>query len=506
MTMASACALPIDRLLTRPPAEAIALVGVEGRFSYGDLDAMATALAAQFHAIGLVPGNRVASWVGKTLVSAILPFACARAGLIHVPVNPLLKPAQVAHIVADSGAALLLLPDSRISSIQGRIDVRLLAIGKDWESLFKVGASLVPVSVAADDLAALLYTSGSTGRPKGVMVSHRNLWLGAQAVASYLGLRVDDHVLAVLPFSFDYGLNQMLSMFYAGGTVILHDYLLAKGVLRAAVEHEINVLAGVPPLWNQLADAAWPDEARQRMRVVTNSGGAMPVALNRRLRALFPNADLHLMYGLTEAFRSTSLDPRLAAQRPESVGRAIPHAEVLVVRGDGTAAADGEPGELVHCGPLVAHGYWRDAERTAARFRPAPSWSSRGGTAVWSGDIVVRDGDGLLSFVGRADEMIKTAGYRVSPSEIEEAALASGAVGECAAFAIADDALGQAIALVATKSPTTSAEDAEGLLQRYLRSELPNFMQPRIILWRGALPRNPNGKLDRAAMKAELVK
>src|SRR3546814_530101 len=143
---------------------------------------------------------------------------------------------------------------------------------------------------------------------------------------------------------------------------------------------------------------------------MTNSGGAMPPALSRKLRALCPQARLYLMYGLTEAFRSTYLDPALVEARPESVGTAIPHAEVLVVRPDGSLADAGEPGEIVHCGPLVAQGYWQDAERTALRFRPAPSASHYGGIAVWSGDYGVQGADGLITFAGPADEMIKTAG------------------------------------------------------------------------------------------------
>ncbi len=329
--------------------------------------------------------------------------------------------------------------------------------------------------------------------------------LEPSSVARYLELRNDDKVLALLPFSFDYGLNQMLSMFRAGGTVVLHDFLLANWTMKALDEHSITVLAGVPPLWLQLLDVDWPDSVRQRMRVMTNSGGAMPRSLSKKLRSLCPQARVYLMYGLTEAFRSTSLDPDLVDTRPDSVGTAIPHAEVLVVRPDGSLTDAGETGELVHCGPLVAGGYWQDPERTHQRFRPAPAASRYGGTAVWSGDYAIRGANGLITFAGRADEMIKTAGYRVSPTEIEEAALASGAVAESAAFGVANGRLGQAIVLVARPTPGLSETDAEQRLLGALREQLPNFMQPVRIAWRDQLPRNPNGKLDRALLKSELV-
>jgi acyl-CoA synthetase (AMP-forming)/AMP-acid ligase II len=349
-------------------------------------------------------------------------------------------------------------------------------------------------------LAALFYTSGSTGRPKGVMLTHANLWLGAVSVAHYLGLRTDERALCVLPLAFDYGQNQLLSTWAAGGCAIGFDYLLPRDVVRAVGRHGVTVLAGVPPLWLQLAEQEW-GEFGTSLRTLTNSGGHMPEPLVRRLRALFPQAKLHLMYGLTEAFRSSSLDPALVDAHPDSVGTAIPFAELLVVRPDGVEAAPGEEGELVHAGPLVAQGYWNDPLRTAERFKPAPAFSRAGGTAVWSGDTVVKGKDGLLRFRGRDDAMIKVSGNRISPTEIEEAALASGAVSDAAAFGVPDNRLGQAIVLVAVGK----AAGAEGRLLSYFRRELPAHMHPRDILWKDKLPVGPNGKLDRAALKLELA-
>jgi acyl-CoA synthetase (AMP-forming)/AMP-acid ligase II len=221
------------------------------------------------------------------------------------------------------------------------------------------------------------------------------------------------------------------------------------------------------------------------------------------LRALFPHARLFAMYGLTEAFRSTFLDPALIDSHPTSMGMAIPHAEILVIGDDGEVTADGEEGELVHCGPLVAQGYWQDSARTAERFKPAPAASHYGGMAVWSGDRVKRDSDGLLYFVGRRDAMIKSAGNRISPQEIEEAALASGLVAEAVALGIPDERLGQAVHLVVRASPGTA--NAEDELPRYLMRELPNFMQPKQIHWRGAMPIGPNGKIDRTGLQQDLA-
>ena len=273
--------------------------------------------------------------------------------------------------------------------------------------------------------------------------------------------------------------------------------------MKAIEKHGVTTLAAVPPLWVQLVELDWPAETAARLRRLTNSGGALTPDLVRRLRGLFPQARLFAMYGLTEAFRSTFLDPALIDSHPTSMGKAIPHAEILVIGDDGAVTADGEEGELVHCGPLVAQGYWQDAERTAERFRPAPAGSRYGGAAVWSGDRVRRDADGLLYFAGRRDAMIKSAGNRISPQEIEEAALATGLVAEAVALGIPDERLGQAVHLVVRAAPGSS--DAEQELPRILLKELPNFMQPRVIHWREAMPISPNGKLDRSGLYQELT-
>jgi acyl-CoA synthetase (AMP-forming)/AMP-acid ligase II len=277
---------------------------------------------------------------------------------------------------------------------------------------------------------------------------------------------------------------------------------MPRDVVKAVDRHAVTTLAAVPPLWVQVCELDWPPEVAANLRRLTNSGGALTVDLVRRMRTLFPKARLFAMYGLTEAFRSTYLDPALIDRHPTSMGRAIPHAEVLVVNDAGEIAADDEEGELVHCGPLVAQGYWQDAERTAERYRPAPAGSRYGGMAVWSGDRVRRDRGGLLHFVGRRDAMIKSAGNRISPQEVEEAALATGLVVEAVALGVADARLGQAVHLVVRAAP--GILEAEEELPRKLMQELPNFMQPKVIHWRASMPIGPNGKIDRTGLAAEV--
>ncbi|KLI64008.1 acyl-CoA ligase (AMP-forming), exosortase A system-associated [Aurantiacibacter marinus] len=442
-------------------------------------------------------GARVATWAAKGELTCLMPLAAARAGLVHVPVNPLLKHAQVRHILQDCSASLLVANSGRLGSVeQGDLPAACKVVEeKELCAVLDGFHGVMGISSAdPEDLCAILYTSGSTGRPKGVMLSHANLWLGAVSVAHYLGLRSDDVTLAVLPLSFDYGQNQLLSTWFAGGRVAPLDYLTPRDVIKACARHGVTTLAAVPPLWVQLTEQEWTAEAVAPMRRMTNSGGALTTDLVRDLRRIFPAARLFPMYGLTEAFRSTYLDPDLVDSHPTSMGTAIPFAEILVVDDKGQVANEGE---LVHCGPLVAEGYWQDPERTAVRFKPAPVASRYGGTAVWSGDTVRREEDGLLYFVGRDDAMIKSAGNRISPQEIEDVALATGLADEAVAFGIADDRLGHAIHLVMRGS---GDEDA---MRKALRSELPNFMQPAIIRRVDVMPLNANGKIDRARLKEE---
>ncbi|PAX09662.1 acyl-CoA ligase (AMP-forming), exosortase A system-associated [Sphingomonas lenta] len=522
---------PIDHVHLRGRAEDVALVDRAGAWTFAELEAAVSAAAGWLSAQGLAAGDRVATWLPKTRLACVMPLAAARAGLVHVPVNPQLRRGQVGHILHDSGTRLLVTQEARAGTLEagdvpggcgvvvdgdvpltpaGLVSassvgptspaVRPLDDGPRNKSGVTEGGAMGPSSADPGGLAAILYTSGSTGRPKGVMLSHANLWLGAVSVAHYLRLAPEDRVLGVLPLSFDYGQNQLFSTWYAGASVAPLDYLVPKDVVRGVERVGATTLAGVPPLWVQMLEAEWPAAVAGQLRRLTNSGGALTPRLVRRLRERFPRADIYAMYGLTEAFRSTYLDPELIDDHPDAIGRAIPFAEVMAVRPDGARAEPGEPGELVHAGPLVAQGYWRDPARTAERFRPAPAWSRYGGTAVWSGDTVVEGAGGLFRFVGRDDEMIKSAGNRVSPAEVEEAVLAGGEAREAVAVGVPDERLGQAVVVV-----LAGDEAGEAALRERLRRELPAWMQPVRYEWRAELPRNANGKLDRAGVREAVL-
>ncbi|WP_296951550.1 acyl-CoA ligase (AMP-forming), exosortase A system-associated [uncultured Massilia sp.] len=500
----------------RAPA-APALVHGTTRLDYATLAGTVRQAAHALLGAGLARGERVAVYLEKRVENVAALFGAALAGGVFVPVNPLLKPEQVAHILADCDVRILVTSGERLAQLAPQLarcpglrtvfvtgatppDAATGMALHAWDEALAGAAPRAPHRRIDTDVAAILYTSGSTGKPKGVVLSHRNMVAGARSVADYLALVPDDRLLAVLPLSFDYGLSQLTCAFLAGASAVLLNHLFARDVVDAVAAHGITGLGAVPPLWNQLSRLAWPDGCT--LRYITNSGGAMPGATLAALRRALPRAQVFLMYGLTEAFRSTYLPPDEIDRRPGSMGRAIPNAEVMVVRPDGTPCAPDEPGELVHRGALVALGYWNDPAKTAERFRPAPGQDPGlplVEMAVWSGDTVRRDADGYLYYIGRADDLIKVSGYRVSPTELEDAVYALGSVDEAVAFGVPHPELGQAIVLLAASSAADAPDAAT--LRRACQQRLPGWMVPAHVEVRaGAFPRNPNGKIDRKTL------
>ena len=509
---------------------AAALFDGRATLDYGTLAVQVQACAAGLRALGLPRTGRVGIYLEKRLETVVASFAAPAAGGVMVPMNPLLKPEQVAYIARDCNVQVLVTSPERLALLAPVLShcpdlthVVLTSAAAEPPALppgigLHTWAQLLdsPVRpghrVIDTDLCAILYTSGSTGRPKGVVLSHRNMVAGAKSVASYLENGPHDTLLAALPLSFDAGFSQLTTAFHAGARVVLLNYLLPRDVLKTMAREKVTGLTAVPPLYIQLSALDWPDEVRTHLRYFANTGGRMPRETLDALRARVPQAKPFLMYGLTEAFRSTYLPPEEVDRRPDSIGKAIPNAEVLVLREDGSECAPDEPGELVHRGALVGQGYWNDAEKTAERYKPLPVGA--GGReagltlpeiAVFSGDTVRRDAEGFLYFIGRRDEMMKTSGYRVSPTEVEELLYATRLVGECVAFGVDHAVLGQAIQVVATPPAGSEALDVPALLAECKR-QMPAYMVPAgITPAAGPLPRNPNGKIDRKLLSTQWV-
>lgn len=493
--------------LPRLDAGREAIIDGDRVWTHHDLQRHVEALAAAITAAGAVRGDRVAILLPKSLEECAAIFAASRADAVFVPINPALKAAQIRHILIDSGARVLVTGRGQLATLgEALADIDNLAVVLADEP--PPPAPALPALPAArnigQDLAAILYTSGSTGAPKGVMLSHANLLAGCRIVRTYLAITPDERILSVLPFSFDYGLNQLLTAVEQGAVLVLCTFRIGDQIVSQLARHRITGLAGVPTLWAILTKAA-PSLAKTplpHLRYITNSGGAVPEATVRRLRAILPETDIFLMSGLTEAFRSTYLPPDEVDHRPTSIGRAIPECEVFAVNAEGARTKPGEPGILVHRGPTVSLGYWRRPEETAKVLRPNPLRPAveGGETVCWSGDLVTEDADGYLYFVGRQDAMIKSAGYRISPTEVEDALMLSGAFQQVAAIGVPDAWLGQKLHAVAVVQ--REEIDLASVLKQ-VSETLPAHMVPSAIEVVAELPVTPNGKIDYKRLVAE---
>lgn len=491
--------------------------------TFAEVRAATLRLAAGLSRLGIARGDRIAVHLPNRPEAVELAFAASRIGAVSMPLNPGLRARQLAHVLKDSGARMLItsgavapqlvgatkLPaleflvvaDALPEELQGGA-LRGLRL-QDLHAQATVPAAANTAASNPQDLAALFYTSGSTGLPKGVMLSHANLTSGAAAVSQYLGNEPADRILVALPWSFDYGFNQITTAFAIGACAVLTNYASAAALINEIHEERITALAGVPTMWMQLAAARWRATPPAALRYITNSGGALHAATIRALQTLLPATRIFCMYGLTEAFRSTYLDPAELPRRIGSIGKAVPGQQALVLDEAGNECAVGVVGELVHRGSFVAQGYWNDAALTQRRFRPWPPGSGLSGEemAVWSGDLARRDADGFLWFVGRGDDQIKISGVRVSPTEIEQVAAEVPGVESCVVVGVADELLGQRIVLYVTAAPS-SPEDLTDRIREHCRRQLPNYAAISAVVFEPDLPLTATGKPDRAVLAA----
>jgi amino acid adenylation domain-containing protein len=477
---------------------ATALVERSGQTDYASFLSRASRFAAALQKHGLRPGDRVAIFLDRGADAAAAFFGVLAAGGIVTIINETLRPLQIEHILQLSGATHLLTAPAVLQRLPRKLATTATI---QTTSDLPDHADLRPAQRIGSDAAQLIFTSGSTGLPKGVTVSHANLWAGTHAVTGYLGIRRADRIASLLPFSFDYGLNQLFCAVARGAALVFERSPLARDIATSLRDQRVSVLAAVPPLWLQLlSTTAFTDEALPDLRIMTNTGGRIPTAAVRRLRAAHPHADLFLMYGLTEAFRATYLPPHEVDHRPDSIGRAIPGSEIYVLRDDLSECAPGEEGELVQRGPTVTLGYWNDPQATARVFRSnpiRPVGVPDAERVVFSGDVVKRDDDGFLYFVGRRDQMMKTMGFRVSPDEITNVLYASGQVADALVTTLEDEARGSLLIAAIVLHP-------EGSLDRtreFARTELPRYMQPAEIVTLSELPRTSSGKHDPGALR-----
>lgn len=499
-------------LEARASAEPDRLLLADGavRLSYAEVQRRALAIGGYLRSVGVKKGERVAVLTSKAYEQPLAQLGVLAAEAVIVPISDLLRVAQVEHIVRDCGVRAAIVDHDKVKRLGPDVaDFQLLLAGKGQstaqpsiESITGAGFSEFAPHVIGSDNAAIIYSSGSTGLPKGILLTHRNLWDGARIVSQYLGLQADDRLAQIMSFNFDYGMNQLFSAIHVGAELHLHSFQFPKDVFEFLRANEITTLALMPIFLNRLFDLRFykPSFAHgiHALRRITTSGGRVPLPTLQAMRSAFPETDIYLMFGLTEAFRSTFLDPDQVDIRPESIGKAIPDVEIMVLDEQGEECPPDQPGELVHRGGVIASGYWNAPEKTAQRFRPWTDASGNTETVVYSGDLVRRDAEGYLYFIGRRDNMIKTSGHRVSPEEIEQVAETLPGVGAAIVFSRPHDVLGEEIIMVCTPNESGAIDEIE--LRAAMRERLAAYMVPPVIIVADRLSVTPGneGKLDRA--------
>ena len=495
----------------------ICLVHKSRSFSFCDLNEKTNQLAHLLMKHGIHKGDRVGIHLEKSIEEVMATFAITKAGGVFVNLNQALKIKQISHILNDCSVKCIITSDKLIGNfapdqLPDSLD-RLVVFGK--KPAFSLGNAAILsddeigegkktnpcMGMDENDLAAILYTSGSTGLPKGVMLTHKNIVVGALSVSTYLHNTRDDIILSLLPFSFDYGLNQLMTAFRAGAKVILKAYnMFVNDIVDIIIREKVTGLAAIPTMWMQLLQAKNISSSDFKdLRYITNSGGKIPVEYVKQLRAVFPYTKIYLMYGFTESFRCTYLDPDQVDRRPDSIGKTIPYSECFVVNEQGRECGAGEVGELIQRGPLVSMGYWGMPEESAKKIKPNPLTGDPGDLVCYSGDYVKKDEEGYLYFIERKDEMIKCSGHRISPTEIEQLMYENEHIKEAVALGVPDELLGQTIKLVVVLKEQGSLTQKD--LLNYCKNNLPSYMQPAVVQFLVQMPYLSNGKIDRSALK-----
>jgi amino acid adenylation domain-containing protein len=454
-----------------------------GRWNWRDLDRMSRRVACALLARGIAPGDRVLIVLppGREFVAVL--FGALRAGAAVIPANGAVSPYELAWVLADAEPAVLVSNRAELSASAERFAARTVTPA----TLLDGPVAALP-AVSGDSTALILYTSGSTGRPKGIVCPQRTVAFATWAISGRLGYGPRDVVWTRVPLSFDYGLYQVFLCALAGAELVLPDGIATSRELVALRAAGATVVPVVPTLASMLARLAARDRRPLSVRLFTNTGAALLAQDAERLRAAFPDAAVVCMYGMSECKRITVADPDEDLVHPATVGRALPGTRVWVVDPDGVPLPPGETGEIVSAGPHVMAGYWRAEEQTARRFRPAPDGD---GQAVFTGDHGRLDGDGRLYFAGRADDLFKRRGWRMSTQELEDAMLDIPDVRAAAAAPPAPD--GTLTVWAVTGLPP--AVVLRGLTERLGAARAPDHC---VVL--DELPRTPHGKVDRAAL------
>jgi len=490
----------LERSAEKSP-EKTALVCGSRRLTYREIERQSNRLAHALIRQGVCRGDRVAVQLENSPEAVVAIFAILKAGAIFLVIHPSTKAEKLAYILNDCRACALITDSTRIAMLEqqrpGLSHLKSIVLADaEWDHIAEDSGwpDTPPRKQCIDiDLAALIYTSGSTGRPKGVMLTHLNIVSAATSITTYLENTPDDVIVNVLPLSFDYGLYQVLMAFQIGGTLVLErSFTYPRAVLETMIREKVTGLPLVPTMAAILLQMDLSSYRFPALRYLTNTAAALPVHQIAQLRKIFPHVKIYSMYGLTECKRVSYLPPDQIDIRPKSVGKAIPNEEVYIVDERGQRVGPGTVGELVIRGSNVMKGYWGLPEETEKVLKPGPVPGER---VLYSGDLFQMDEEGYLYFVGRKDDIIKTKGEKVSPREVEEVLYGLQGIAEAVVVGVPDPVLGEAVKAVVTLREGSTIREQEIL--RHCSRHLEDFMVPKFVEFRAALPKSANGKISR---------
>jgi long-chain acyl-CoA synthetase len=491
-----------------------ALVFGGQRLTYAQIEAQANRLAQALIAHGVQRGDRVVIYLPNSVEAVVAIFAILKAAGTFVVVNPTTKRDKLTYILNNCRAAALF-TSGRNASLAAEVHTVVPSLqftvlsGKRAATVAEKGTfgafddllAAYPATRSAcptidQDLACLIYTSGSTGEPKGVMSGHNNVVFASGSIIQYLENTPDDIVINVLPFSFDYGLYQLLMVFRFSGTLVLErSFAYPAAALKKMETERVTGFPGVPTIFAILLQMDLSPYNLSSLRYLTNTAAALPPSHIMALREKFPWATLYSMYGQTECKRTLYLPPDQLDKRPGSVGIAIPGTEVWIEDEEGHRVGPGVVGELVVRGSHVMRGYWEDPEATAERYRPDPTPGER---VLYSDDLFKMDKEGYFYFVARKDDIIKSRGEKVSPKEVENVLYGIEGIVDAAVIGVPDPILGQAIKAFVV---IDDVELSEADILRYCRANLENFMVPQSVEFCAGLPKTTSGKIKKTDLR-----
>ncbi len=484
-----------------PTKEALVVQGAE-RYTYEQLLDSALRLARGLQDHGVQRGDRVVVFADNNWPCCVAIFATWLAGGVVVPVNAQTKPDKLTYLLSDCGARVMV-TEAKLARVFRPVLGRLPIIChggpvEETVSLDELLLSTDPKPAGhgciATDLAAFIYTSGSTGEPKGVVMTHQSMTFTTSSLIEYLRLGDDERIINLLPLAFDYGLYQLLMTVRLGATLILEAGFGFPEVIRRRIRDEqVTVFPGVPTVFATLLSGS--DSTFPSVRRVTNTAAALSPELIPRLTALFPEALIYKMYGLTECKRVLYLEPEQLAHRPASVGQAIPGTEVFLLSPEGEAVPAGEAGILHVRGPHVMVGYWNKPSQTDTMIVPGRFPGDR---VLCAQDWFRTDEEGYFYFLGRSDDIIKSRGEKVSPVEVENVIFGLEEVCEAAVIGVAHPVLGESIRAYVALREGSTLNEAD--IRRYCQTRLENYMVPAEVVIMDELPKTDTGKIRKKSL------